>query len=429
MVAYQSGFGNEHATEAVAGALPVGQNTPQRSPLGLYAEQLSGTAFTVPRHEARRVWMYRIRPSAVHGPYKRVANGLLGGALAEPSPNRLRWNPLSWPDEPTDFISGLITILANADVANGTGVSIHIYRTNTDMNRVFWDADGEMLIVPQLGRLAIATEFGLLDVAPGEIAVVPRGVRFRVALPDGAARGYICENHGPVFRLPSLGPIGANGLANPRDFLSPVAWFEDKDTPTELLQKFTGTLWETTLDHSPFDVVAWHGNLAPYKYDLGRFMTIGTVSFDHPDPSIFTVLSSPTDTSGVANVDFAIFPPRWMVAEHTFRPPWFHRNIMSECMGLVHGTYDAKAAGFIPGGLSLHGMLSAHGPDGPTAERAMAAALAPVKLDDTLAFMFETRQVLRPTQYALSLPELQPDYDSTWDGLPKLFTGRAAGSS
>lgn len=429
MVAYQSGFGNEHATEAVAGALPVGQNTPQRSPLGLYAEQLSGTAFTVPRHEARRVWMYRIRPSAVHGPYKRVANGLLGGALAEPSPNRLRWNPLSWPDEPTDFISGLTTILANADVANGTGVSIHIYRTNTDMNRVFWDADGEMLIVPQLGRLAIATEFGLLDVAPGEIAVVPRGVRFRVALPDGAARGYICENHGPVFRLPSLGPIGANGLANPRDFLSPVAWFEDKDTPTELLQKFTGTLWATTLDHSPFDVVAWHGNLAPYKYDLGRFMTIGTVSFDHPDPSIFTVLSSPTDTSGVANVDFAIFPPRWMVAEHTFRPPWFHRNIMSECMGLVHGTYDAKAAGFIPGGLSLHGMLSAHGPDGPTAERAMAAALAPVKLDDTLAFMFETRQVLRPTQYALSLPELQPDYDSTWDGLPKLFTGRAAGSS
>ena len=293
------------------------------------------------------------------------------------------------------------------------------------MNRAFWNADGEFLIVPQHGRLTIATELGLLDVAPGEIAVVPRGVRFRVALPDGKARGYICENHGAALRLPGLGPIGANGLANPRDFLSPVAWFEDRDTPTELVQKYMGNLWATTLDRSPFDVVAWHGNLVPYKYDLARFNTIGTVGFDHPDPSIFTVLTAPTDTAGVANMDFVIFPPRWMVAEHTFRPPWFHRNVMNECMGLIHGTYDAKATGFIPGGLSLHGIHSAHGPDAPTVERATSADLAPVKLTDTLAFMFETRQVLHPSEHALSIPELQTDYDSVWDGLPKMFTGSA----
>ncbi len=425
MPEYQSGFGNEHATEALPGALPVGQNTPQRHPLGLYAEQISGTPFTVPRRDARRVWMYRIRPSAEHPPYRRIANGLLGGPLVEPTPNRLRWDPLPVPDPPADFVAGLVTMLANTDTTAGTGVSVHIYRANRDMQRVFWNADGELLIVPEHGRLAIATELGRLDVAPGEITVIPRGVRFRVALPDGSARGYICENHGPALRLPDLGPIGANGLANPRDFLAPVAWFEDADTPTELVQKFMGSLWATTLDHSPLDVVAWHGNLTPCKYDLARFMAIGTVSFDHPDPSIFTVLTSPTDTPGAANVDFVIFPPRWMVAEHSFRPPWFHRNVMNECMGLVRGVYDAKASGFVPGGLSLHGLLSAHGPDAPTLARAIAAELAPVKLADTLAFMFETRQVLRPTQHALAIPQLQADYDSTWNGLPKMFPGNA----
>lgn len=425
MLSYQSGFGNEHATEAVAGALPAGQNSPQRAPFGLYAEQISGTAFTVPRHEARRVWLYRIRPSAMHPPYKRIDNRLLGGPLSEPTPNRLRCNPLPFLEDPTDFIAGIVTVLSSHIATGDSGISIHIYRTNADMNRAFWNADGEFRIVPQHGRLTIATELGLLDIAPGEIAVVPRGVRFRVALPDGKARGYICENHGAALRLPGLGPIGANGLANPRDFLSPVAWFEDRDTPTELVQKYMGNLWATTLDRSPFDVVAWHGNLVPYKYDLARFNTIGTVGFDHPDPSIFTVLTAPTDTEGVANMDFVIFPPRWMVAEHTFRPPWFHRNVMNECMGLIHGTYDAKAAGFIPGGLSLHGIHSAHGPDAPTVERATAADLAPVKLTDTLAFMFETRQVLHPTEHALSIPELQTDYDSVWNGLPKMFTGNA----
>jgi homogentisate 1,2-dioxygenase len=420
---YLSGFGNENVSEALPGALPVGQNSPQRPPLGLYAEQFSGTPFTAPRREARRVWMYRIRPSAVHPAYRRIDSGLLCGALADPTPNRLRWDPIPMPAEPTDFVAGLVTMLANGDIYGGTGVSVHIYCANRDMQRVFWNADGELLIVPQQGRLLLACELGRLVVAPGEIAVIPRGMRFRVSLPDGAARGYICENHGPALRLPDLGPIGSNGLAQPRDFLTPTAWFEERDEPTELVQKFMGGLWATTLDHSPLDVAAWHGNLAPYKYDLARFMVIGTVSFDHPDPSIFTVLTSPTDTAGIANVDFVIFPPRWMVAEHTFRPPWFHRNVMNECMGLVHGAYDAKAGGFVPGGLSLHGLLSAHGPDAASTERAMAAELAPQKIDNTLACMFETRQVLRPTRHALAIPQLQADYDAVWNGLHSAFTG------
>ncbi|MCW3476530.1 homogentisate 1,2-dioxygenase [Limobrevibacterium gyesilva] len=420
-LAMLSGFGNEFATEAVPGALPEGRNSPQRPPHGLYAEQLSGTPFTVPRRESRRSWLYRIRPSAAHPPYRRIDGRLLGGRLARPDPNRLRWDPLPVPDEPTDFVAGLTTMAANADGAYADGVSVHVYRANRSMQRIFWNADAEMLIVPQLGRLLVATEMGRLQVAPGEIVVIPRGVRMRVELLDAAARGYVCENHGVVLRLPDLGPIGANGLANPRDFLSPVASFEDRDEASEVVQKFMGELWATELDHSPLDVVAWHGNNAPYKYALDRFNAMGTVSFDHPDPSIFTVLTSPTDTPGRANMDFVIFPPRWMVAENTFRPPWFHRNVMNECMGLVTGVYDAKAEGFMPGGLSLHGLMTAHGPDNATTERAMAAELVPHKIDGTLAFMFETSQVLRPSEFAMACPQLQGDYDSCWTGMRKYF--------
>ncbi len=418
-----SGFGNEFATEALPGALPLGMNSPQRVPYGLYAEQLSGTAFTVPRTEARRTWLYRIRPSAGHGAFRRIDNGALCGPLAPHNPNRLRWNPLPLPSAPTDFVAGLATLGLNSAPDAPAGISVHLYAANQSMQRVFMDADGELLIVPQLGRLLVATECGRLEVRPGELLVIPCGMKFRVDLPDGEARGYIAENHGAAFRLPDLGPIGANGLANPRDFLSPVAWYEDRDEPTELVQKYQGALWATTLAHSPLDVVAWHGNNAPYKYDMNRFMTINTVSFDHPDPSIFTVLTSPTDTAGVANMDFVIFPPRWLVAEGTFRPPWFHRNTMNECMGLVNGVYDGKAEGFLPGGVSLHPRMSAHGPDAPTTQRAIAADLKPHKLEGTLAFMFETSAVLRPTEAFMSGPHLQPNYDSAWAGLPKTFTG------
>jgi homogentisate 1,2-dioxygenase len=426
-LSYLSGFGNEHATEAVAGALPEGQNSPQVHPLGLYTEQISGTAFTAPRAVNRRTWMYRIRPSAMHPPFKRLPDGLLRGAPFDeivPSPNRLRWNPLNMPSAPTDFIDGLVTMAGNGDAQAQTGIAIHVYRATLAMTeRVFVDADGELLIVPQHGRLLLRTELGALEAAPGEIAVLPRGLRFRVELPDGAARGYVCENYGAPLRLPELGPIGANALANPRDFLAPVAAYEDLDAPIQVVQKFAGHLWAADYDHSPLDVVAWHGNYAPYKYDLARFNVLGSVSFDHPDPSIYTVLTAPSDTAGMANVDFVIFPPRWMVAEHTFRPPWFHRNLMSEFMGLVRGVYDAKQAGFAPGGMSLHNSMSAHGPDAAIFDQATRASLAPHFIADTLAFMFETRYVLRPTKFAIECDALQPDYDACWQGFRKSFTG------
>jgi homogentisate 1,2-dioxygenase len=424
-LAYLSGFGNEHATEAIAGALPLGRNSPQRAPLGLYAEQLSGTSFTTPRHANRRSWLYRILPSAMHRAYRRIANGLWRSAPfteTETGPNRLRWDPLPLPSMPVDFIDGVVTMGGNGAAAARVGIAVHMYGAMTSMtDRVFSNADGELLIVPQQGRLLLCTELGRIDAAPGEIAVIPRGVRFRVELPDGAARGYICENYGALFALPELGPIGANGLANPRDFLSPSAWYEDRRGPVESVVKYAGNLWAAELDHSPLDVVAWHGNYAPYKYDLARFMTLGTVSFDHPDPSIFTVLTAPTDTPGVANCDFVIFPPRWIVAEDTFRPPWFHRNIMSEFMGLIRGVYDAKAEGFVPAGASLHNAFAAHGPDHTTFERASQAELKPQKIADTLAFMFETRLVIRPTEFALKTEVLQRDYDGCWSGFERRF--------
>jgi homogentisate 1,2-dioxygenase len=423
---YLSGFGNEHATEAVPGTLPAAQNAPQRPPRGLYTEQISGTPFTAPRAENRRTWLYRIRPSAMHPPFRRIENGLVRTASIDdgpPPPNRLRWNPLPFPEEPTDFIDGLVTMGSNGDASARCGIAIHNYRATQPMERVFSDADGELLIVPQIGRLRIATELGQLEVGPGEVAVVPRGIKFRVELPDGRARGYVCENYGALFRLPELGPIGANGLANPRDFRTPVAAFEDRDEPTEVVVKFEGNLWAVELDHSPLDVVAWHGNYAPYVYDLARFNTIGTISFDHPDPSIFTVLTSPSEVPGSANCDFVIFPPRWLVAEHTFRPPWFHRNYMNEFMCLVHGVYDAKAEGFAPGGASLHNCMAAHGPDRATFDKAVAAELKPQKLENTLAFMFETRFVVRPTRFALETDALQRDYDTCWSGFEKLYNG------
>lgn len=418
--AFMSGFGSHFATEAEPGALPTAQNSPQRVPLGLYAEQVSGTAFTAPRSENRRAWLYRIRPTAMHPPYRPYAGApfLRSGPFDEvpPPPNRLRWDPFPPPGEPTDFVDGLTTMAGSGDPGSGHGIAAHLYFATKPMTgRVFFDADGELLIVPQAGRLDLITELGALRLKPGLIGVVPRGVRFRAELPDGASNGYVCENYGAALRLPELGPIGSNGLANPRDFDTPVARYETGG-PTEVVQKFQGRLWATTLSHSPLDVVAWHGNLAPYQYDLSKFNTIGTVSFDHPDPSIFTVLTSPSDTPGTANVDFVIFPPRWMVAEHTFRPPWFHRNVMSEFMGLIHGAYDAKAGGFAPGGCSLHNCMSGHGPDVASHRQATDADLKPHKIDNTMAFMFESRFVFRPTRFAMEAPQLQADYDNCWTG-------------
>ncbi|MEP7157624.1 MAG: homogentisate 1,2-dioxygenase [Betaproteobacteria bacterium] len=414
---YLSGFGNEHATEAVAGALPQGQNSPQKAAHGLYAEQLSGSAFTAPRADNLRSWQYRLRPSVQHAPYVPLAHAWLrtGPCHETPaSPNRLRWNPMPVV-EGADFIDGLVTVATNGDARMQKGLGVHLYSATRSMDRVFYNADGELLIVPQTGALVLKTEFGVLEILPGEIAVIPRGVKFRVEV-AGAVRGYVCENYGAPLRLPELGPIGANGLANARDFLYPVAWFEDVPKATQIVAKFGGVLWSCEYDHSPLNVVAWHGNYAPYKYDLARFNTINTVSFDHPDPSIFTVLTSPSETHGTANIDFVIFPPRWMVAENSFRPPWFHRNCMSEYMGLIHGAYDAKAEGFLPGGGSLHNAFSAHGPDRATFDKASNAELKPHKIENTLAFMFESRYVFEVTAAAMREGFLQGDYDGVWGG-------------
>ena len=417
---YMTGFGAHFETQAIDGALPQGRNSPQRPAFGLYAEQLSGSSFTAPRHENRRSWLYRMRPTADHRPFDRYDGAPLfaPGTVKEPlAPNRLRWDPPKDLPADCDFVDGMVTMLANRDPSDLEGVAVHLYRASKSMtDRVFTNADGELLVIPQEGTLLVATELGRMEIAPGSIGLVPRGIKFRVEV-DGESRGYVVENHGLPLRLPELGPIGANGLANPRDFETPAAWFEDRDERTEVIQKSLGTLWHTTLDHSPLDVVAWHGNYAPWRYDLANFNTIGTISFDHPDPSIFTVLTSPSDVPGRANADFVIFPPRWMVAEDTFRPPWFHRNVMSEAMGLIHGAYDAKAEGFAPGGLSLHNLMSGHGPDVDSWRKASEAALSPAKIEGTMAFMVETCWPYRPTRW--SLERSQPDYDQAWAGFPK----------
>ena len=421
---FQSGFGNEHASEAEPGALPLGRNSPQRVAHGLYAELVSGAAFTAPRAENRRSWMYRRQPSALVSGYLPLLHpylktGANGGEAFPPDP--LRWAPIEIPDEAVDFIDGLRTVALNGDPDAHSGIAAHLYLANQSMGRrAFVNADGEMLIVPQQGALHITTELGRLHVAPGHIALIPRGIAFKIGV-DGPSRGYVCENYGAALRLPALGPIGSNGLANARDFMAPVAWHESSDGAYEIVKKYGGQLWSAQQAHTPFNVVAWHGNLCPYQYDTARFMTLGSISYDHPDPSIFTVLTSPSATPGWANVDFVIFPPRWLVAEDTFRPPWFHRNVMSELMGLVTGQYDAKPEGFKPGGVSLHNAFVPHGPDAEAFDKASSATLAPQKLDDTLAFMFETRWPLRPTAWALGHAGREAGYADCWRGLNDNF--------
>lgn len=423
---YQSGFGNEHATEAVSGALPQGRNSPQRAPLDLYPELISGTAFTAPRHENRRTWVYRRQPSVVAGRYQAYSQPLwTTGRDRETilAPEPMRWHPIPFEEGvETDFVDGMRTLAANGDADAQAGVGSLVYLANKSMDkRAFVNADGELLIVPQQGRLVITTELGVLDLKPGEIAVLPRGIVFKVAVPDGPSRGYVCENYGAQFRLPELGPIGSNGLANARDFLAPVAAFEEQAGAYELIKKFGGHFWIAPAKGTPFNVVAWHGNLAPVKYDTANFMTIGSISFDHPDPSIFTVLTSPSDTPGTANCDFVIFPPRWLVMEDTFRPPWYHRNLMSEFMGLVYGEYDAKPGGFKPGGASLHNAMVPHGPDEEAFEKASSVDLKPQKLENTLAFMFESRYRFIPSAFAINKAPLDHDYADCWAGLKDQF--------
>ncbi len=425
-LSYMSGFGNSLETEALPGALPIGRNSPQKCAYGLYAEQLSGSPFTAPRASNERSWLYRIRPSVKHsGRFTKIDGGFWRTAPCHEHDmpiGQLRWHPTPIPKEKLTFVDGIRTMTTAGDAGTQTGMAAHIFLATQSMrDACLYNADAEMLIVLQEERLRVVTEFGIIEAEPGEIVVIPRGVKMRMELMGGPARGYICENYGGAFTLPERGPIGANCLANARDFLTPVAAYEDRDAPCHLTVKWGGSLWRTTLGHSPFDVVAWHGNYAPYKYDLRRFSPVGAISFDHPDPSIFSVLTAPSETPGTSNIDFVIFPERWQVADNTFRPPWYHRNIMSEFMGLVYGVYDAKAEGFTPGGVSLHNCMLPHGPDAQAFEHASSVELKPVKLTGTLAFMFETRFPQRVTKYAAELDTLQPDYADCWTGLQKRF--------
>jgi len=425
---YMSGFGNSFETEALEGTLPLGCNSPQKINYGLYAEQLSGSPFTAPQATNQRSWLYRIRPAVKHsGRYRKVDRGFIRtapGARDESSMvlGQYRWSPIPIPQDNLTFVTGLRTMTTAGDSDTQAGMAAHILLVTQSMtNEYFFNADGELLVVAQEGGLRFRTEFGVIDIAPGEICVIQRGVIFKVELIEGPARAYVCENYGGSFTLPDRGPIGANCLANPRDFLTPVAAYEDKEEPSVVYVKWGGELFATDIDQSPLDVVAWHGNYAPYKYDLRHFSPVGALLFDHPDPSIFTVLTAPTETPGSANIDFVIFPERWMVAENTFRPPWYHRNLMSEFMGLVYGVYDAKPDGFLPGGMSLHNQMLPHGPDEPAFHQASTSELAPVKLSGTMAFMFETRFPQRLTAYAAGAPELQDTYIDCWKGLKKHF--------
>ncbi len=428
---YMPGFGNDFETEALPGALPQGQNSPQKCAYGLYAEQLSGTAFTAPRGQNERSWCYRIRPSVKHvGRFERIALPYWKSAphIADDvvSLGQYRWDPVPLPEAGAalTWLSGMRTMTTAGDVNTQTGMASHIYLVTRSMvDEYFYSADSELLVVPQAGRLRFCTEMGVIDLEPREIAILPRGLVYRVELLEGPARGFVCENYGQKFTLPHRGPIGANCLANPRDFKTPVAAFEDRETPSRVVIKWCGEFHASQIDHSPLDIVAWHGNYAPCKYDLRAYSPVGAVLFDHPDPSIFTVLTAPSGVEGTANIDFVLFRDRWMVAEHSFRPPWYHKNIMSELMGNIHGIYDAKPKGFVPGGMSLHNMMLPHGPDRAAFEGASNADLKPQKQENTMQFMFETRFPQHLTEFAANEAPLQDDYVECWMSLDKKFDG------
>ncbi len=424
-IEYITGFGNEHATEALAGALPLGQNSPQKVPYGLYTEQITGTAFTAPRAENRRTWLYRIRPSVMHDTFEPIDRGHWRASPVSEcglSPNRLRWQPMPLEATPVDFIQGMETVVANGDVEQRVGSAIHIYTATASMvDRCFANQDGDLLIVPYLGSLRLVTELGLLAVAVGEIALIPRGIKFRVEVPEGPSQGFVCENYGQPMHLPELGPLGGSGMANPRDFQAPVAGYEDRDKQHQVVVKFGGNLWAYESNHSPFDVVAWHGTHVPYKYNLMYFNVVNSVSFDHTDPSAFTILTSPSGLPGIANVEFVAFPPRWVVGEHTFRPPWFHRNVMTEFVGMIQGSgTESRAYAFEPGSHTLHNTMAAHGPDPVIFERATTAELKPERNEGILA-MFESRLPYRVTKSALESSQLVTSHDRNWDDLKKHF--------
>jgi homogentisate 1,2-dioxygenase len=426
---YNVGFGNSFASEAEKDALPKNQNTPKICPYNLYAEQLSGTAFTLPRYKNKRSWLYRIQPSVTQGVFKPCSdefNHVLTDLNKEKNvvitPSQLRWRPLS-KNSAKDFLGGLTTIAGAGSPEMKNGLAIYAYSFGTSMkNSAFYNSDGDFLIVPQKGNLYLLTEFGKMVVGQGEMVVIPRGIKFSVEVEEDVT-GWICEVFAGHFELPDLGPIGANGLANPRDFLAPKAFYERKKEKFSIYNKFLGKFFVSESDHSPFDVVAWHGNYYPFKYDMRNFNVVNSVTYDHMDPSIFTVLTCVSDEPGKAICDFVVFKQRWMVAENTFRPPYYHRNTMSEFMGNIYGEYDAKGKGFEPGCSSLHLPMTPHGPDKTSYQKGISEEEVPIKFKDTMSFMFESFLMFKicKTAYDDAI-KLDHDYHQCWEGLTDNFT-------
>jgi homogentisate 1,2-dioxygenase len=427
-IATMPGLGSTHESEALPGALPGRQNTPLPPPYGLYPELLSGTPFTVKSAESSRVWMYRIRPSFSHAAYVPLPVGRFGAPFEDVVPNRTRWKPVPIPQAPlaTDFVDGLATLGGAGEPTVGPGFAVHLYAANADMiDRALSSADGDLLLVPQTGTLDLRTELGWLRVAPGSIAIIPRAVKFAIGLPDGAARGWVLEVYGRRLRLPERGPIGSNGLADARHFRAPVASFEDRTCPAgfEVVSKIGGRLYSASQEHSPFDVVAWHGNHAPTSYDLSLFNAMGTVSFDHPDPSILTVLTAPLDDHGRAIADFVVFPGRWEVSEHSFRPPFMHRNAASELNMVVR--VSSVEAGYEPGCTFLSPLLTAHGITTAGYEHALAPDFddRPRRIpDESLWVMFESALQFRATAWARETDLVDSGFLKLFEGMPSRFT-------
>jgi len=426
-----TGFGNVHQSEDLPDALPRDQNSPRRVAYGLYAEQVNGSGFVAPRHENRRSWLYRVRPSADQSPAVALPQGFLAGDfLAEPpEPNLAGWAPLPLPTVATDFVDGLATLGGAGSARLRRGYAVHVYAANRGMeDRCFGNADGDLLILPEQGALTLLTELGPLEVAPGQVALVPRGIRFSVLVSVGGARGYVAESFGRPFGLPDRGPVGANGLADARHFRAPSAWHEDRvSLGYRVTAKLAGRLFESTQDHSPFDVAAWQGNHVPTVYDLDAFSPVGNARFDHGDPSIHTVLSAPMDEQGAHTLDLVAFVARWDVTEHTFRPPYFHRNVTTELNGIVR---DAVVPGspFVPGCFFLTPSLVPHGVVAASVERhlAEAAAESPRRSSESsLWFQFETALPFVPTPWARDAAHRIADWPLVWGAYRKHFRERA----
>ena len=422
---YLSGFGNALSSEAREGVLPPRQNTPRKVPFGLYAEQINGTGFTLERAHNQRVWLYRLRPQIVVSGWEKLPASQFVGRFDEGSvsPELLRFAPQAWPETDVDFIGGLVTFAGAGDPCAKTGFAIHQYAASVDMvRRAAANLDGDLLVVPQEGALRVQTELGWLLVSPGEILILPRGIRFRVELPDGRARGFVGELFNGHYRLPERGLVGANGLADERHFRAPVASFEDLEAPYEIVHKQGGDLWRTTVNASPFDVVAWHGRYAPFKFDLMDFNAYWGANWDHSDPSILTVLTSPHDDHGRNAVDFAVFRGRWDATQDTFRPPYMHRNSAVEFNAVIKsprtkGAYRPGAVTYtpylMPHGVSVSGYEAAVGQSDEHANEPRRSS------DDELWIQFESTYLLRVMPWILDSPQRDRAYTGQFEGFRK----------